>query len=168
MSATKQRDEVCILAKIAPQKARAIALKIEDPWYRVQALSWVVRFTDSDPRAIASRASKAAAECRDAYQQSTVRAWLVVALAERGDRSEAHRILKAATALACTIQPISSRSEALFLLFQAAFIIGENEATAVYTQLKTSCPQEHWRSKRALRQAKQILSGEHKPRVFFW
>lgn len=168
MSVTHQRDEVCTLAKTAPKKAHELAIKIEDSWYRTQALSWVVRFTDSAPRTIANLAIKAASECNDAYQRSAVQSWLVAALAERGDRSEAHKILRSAVALACTVQPVSSRSEALFLLFQAAFLIGTDEATAVYAQLEAVCPPDHWRSKRALRRAKEILSGEHSPRVFFW
>ncbi len=168
MNFTHQRDEVCTLAQTAPQKAHELAIKVEDPWYRAQALSWVVRYTDSAPRTVAKVAIKAATECNDSYQRSAVQAWLIAALAERGDRSEAHKILKTAVALACTVQPVSSRSEALFLLFQAAFLIGTDEATAVYTQLHTVCSPDHWRSKRALRRAKEILSGEYQPRVFFW
>ena len=69
----------------------------------------------------------------------------------------------------CGVNPISSRSEALFLLLQAAFRIGPAEADKVYEILRTSCPgDEHWRCKRAVRDGGKMISGELEPRAFFW
>ena len=169
MSSTLQRDQASGLAKTNPNKALDIARKVSEPWYRAQALSWVARFTDADPVSIAREASKAASVCDDSYKQSAVRSWEVAALAERGFTSEAKKALKETLNVAITVQPISSRSEALFHLFQAAFAISDAEAAKVHSILIETCPAgEHWRCKRAIRDAAQMISGELQPRKFFW
>lgn len=89
MSATLQRDQACLLARSDPRKALEKAKSVSEPWFRAQALAWVVRFTDADPREIATLAAKAAAEGADDYQRSAVRAWEVAALGERGFKQEA-------------------------------------------------------------------------------
>ena len=145
------------------------ARKIKDPWFRSQALSWVARFTGSDPIAVASEAAKAAQECQDDYNKSAVRAWEIAALAERNCKREARKSLAEALAVAKLVEPMSSRSDAFLLLFQAAFKLGRNEAEETYEILKMSCPvEEHWRCKRAVHNGARILSGESEPRPFFW
>lgn len=169
MSATLQRDQASALAKSNPKQALAKAKAVSEPWFRAQALAWVARFTDADPVAIAKLAAKAASDCDDDYKRSAVRAWEVVALAERHHQHCAKKALKAAVAIAECVQPVSSRSEALFLLLQAAFSIGREEAEWVCGRLDATCPEdEHWRCKRARRDAHQILDGESQPRPFFW
>lgn len=169
MSATLQRDHANTLAKSNPKKALAQARKVNEPWFRAQALSWVIRFTDSDPIAVASEAAKAARECEDDYEKSAVRAWEIAALAERACTKEARKSLNDALTLAKCVEPISSRSESLFLLLQAAFRIGRDEARQVYEILTVSCPvNEHWRCKRAVRDGGKMISGELQPRPFFW
>jgi hypothetical protein len=168
VSATLQRDHACTLAKSNPKKAFAQARKVNEPWFRAQALSWVARFTDGDPVAVASEAAKAARECEDDYKKSAVRAWEIAALAERNCAKEARKSLSDALTLAKCVEPMSSRSEALFLLLQAAFTIGRNEAKTVYEILRASCPvDEHWRCKRAFRDGGKMISGELEPRPFF-
>jgi hypothetical protein len=168
MSTTLQRDQVASLAKSDPKAALKRARKIDDPWFRAQALSWVARFTDADPPAVALQAAKAASACDDDYKRSAVRAWEIAALAERDHLPEAEKILKAAVALAKSVQPVSSRAEALLLLLQAAFSISSASAAMVCTALEASCPAEHWRSKRVLRDARKLLDGQLEPRPFFW
>lgn len=169
MSATLQRDQAAQLARSSPAKALEKARGIEDPWFRAQALAWVARFTDGDPIAIAAQAEKAAAGCDDDYKRAAVRAWEIAALAERGCLPRARKALGEALKLAKGIQPVSSRSEALFLLMQAAFAIGRDEARVIGDELKSSCPvNEHWRSKRAVRDAEKMIAGEVAPRPFFW
>jgi len=169
MSATLQRDQATTLAKSNPQRALAKAKIVSEPWFRAQALAWVARFTDSDPIAVAKLAAKAASDCDDDYKRSAVRAWEVAALAERKESNHAERSLKAAVAIGEGVQPISSRSEALFLLFQAAFAIGRKQAEWVCGRLDATCPEEeHWRCKRSRRDAHQILEGGSQPRPFFW
>ena len=169
MSATLQRDHANTLAKSNPKKALAQARNLNEPWFRAQALSWVARFTDGDPVAIASEAAKAAQECEDDYKKSAVRAWEIAALAERDCTREARKSLSDALTLGKCVEPMSSRSEALLLLLQAAFKIGRNEAKRVYEMLRASCPvDEHWRCKRAVRAGGKMISGELEPRPFFW
>lgn len=168
MSATLQRDQVASLARSNPKEALERARKIDDPWFRAQAMSWVARYTDLDPIVPARQAAKAAAACDDDYKRSSVRAWEIAALAERGLLAEAEKILKAAVALAKAVQPVSSRAEALFLLLQAAFSISPAAAAMTGTALEASCPAEHWRSKRALRDTRKLLDGQLEPRPFFW
>lgn len=169
MSATLQRDQASALAKTNPKKALEKARSVSEPWFRAQALSWVARFTDGDPVAIAKQAAKSAAECDDDYKRSAVRAWEIAALAERGFTSEAKRALNQAVKIARTVQPTSSRSEALLDLFQAAFSIDHTEAEKVQLILGETCPpSEHWRCKRANRYAATMVSGENEPRKFYW
>jgi hypothetical protein len=99
---------------------------------------------------------------------SDVRSWEVAALAKRDCKSEAKKALDEAMRLARSVHPLSSRSEALYILLQAAFTIGETEARAVYSTLVESCPATaHWRCKRAIRDATKMIDGEIKPREFF-
>ena len=169
MSATRERDQVSALAKSNPKKALQLARKVSEPWFRAQALSWVARFTDGDVVVIAAQAAKAASACDDAYRRSAVRSWEVAALAERRFTAKAQKALHEAVQVARTVQPISSRSEALFRLFEAAFLIGRPEASKVNSVLTATCPvDEHWRSKRAVRNASKMLNGELTPRKFFW
>ena len=169
VSATLQRDHAGTLAKSNPKNALAQARKVNDPWFRAQALSWVARFTDGDPVAVASEAAKAARECEDDYKKSAVRSWEIAALAERDCTTEARKSLSDALALGKGVEPMSSRSGALFLLLQAAFRIGQDEAKGVYEILRASCPVEkHWRCKRAVRDGGKMIAGELEPRPFFW
>jgi hypothetical protein len=169
MSATLQRDQAGALAKTNPKKALDKARTVSEPWFRAQALSWVARFTDADPVSVARQASKAASECDDDYKRSAVRSWEVAALAEREFTSEARTALNEALKVARTVQPISSRSEALFHLFQAAFAISDSEAGKVNSILTDTCPADaHWRCKRAIRDAAKMINGELQPRKFFW
>ena len=167
MSATLQRDQVMSMARADPAKAHKKALQVSEPWFRTQALAAVARYVEGDPLSFAAQASKAAAECDDDYKRSAVRAWEISALAERSLKSDARTSLDQAVNLARTVEPFSSRSEALFLLLQAAFSIGHKEASAVNDVIKATCPSnEHWRCKRALRDGDKLISGELVPRKF--
>lgn len=169
MSATTQRDNVCNLAKLDPSEALTKARAISDPWFRAQALSWVARFTDSDPTPIALEATHAAASCDDNYKRSAVRAWEIAALAERELVSQARQALTEAIALAERANPPSSRSESFTLLMAAAFRLGEDDAMETYQRLIRSCAEnDHWRCKRAIRDGKKMLTGALQPRTFFW
>ena len=169
MSAYSKRDEVADIAKENPGKAHRKAQGIDDPWRRAQALSWVARYTDEDPVAIAAQAAKAARECDDPYKQVAVRAWEVAALAERERVAEARSSLREASEDTKNVTPPSSRSEALLLLLQAALSISHEDAATVNTELRISCkPEDHWRCKRALLDGAKMLACELTPRPFFW
>jgi len=168
-SATIQRDRACDLAKSDPERALEQALQIRDPWFRAQALSWVARFANSDPALIAEQAGRAASECDDAFKKTAVLAWVVASQAERNLTPAARSILQTALRLSKTVTPLSSRSEALILLLQAAFTISDADAKAVNDELQLACGHDsHWRCKRAVRDAARLVAGENKPRPFFW
>ena len=169
MSATLQRDQARNLAKTNPRQALEKAKSVSEPWYRAQALSWVARFTDGDPLPIAKLAAKAASECEDDYKRSAVRAWEVAALAERNLVADARSALATAVKMTESVHPVSARSEALFLLFQAAFSISREEAASVLARLNASCPEgEHWRCLRSRRDAHKMMEEGIAPRPFFW
>ena len=169
MTATLQRDQAIKLAKTDARKALAKALSVSDPWFRAQALSWVARFTDAAPEPIAAQAANAAAACDDDYKKSAVRAWEIAALAERKCHKNAKRALREAVETARQVQPSASRSEALLLLMQAAFMIDRDTAANVSNALTQCCPiSDHWRCKRAATHASQMLEGKLEPRKFFW
>ena len=169
MTATLQRDQAIQLPKTDGRKALAKALSVSDPWFRAQALSWVARFTDADPEPIAAQAANAAAACDDDYKKSAVRSWEIAALAERKCLGEAKIALRDAVRTAQQVQPSASRSEVLLLLMQAAFMIDRDEAANVSALLTQYCPiADHWRCKRAVSNASQMLEGKREPRKFFW
>ena len=64
MSDTVQRDKVAALAKTDPGQALTIARAIADPWFRAQALSHFVRYSLTDPCAIAAEAEDQTAASR--------------------------------------------------------------------------------------------------------
>jgi hypothetical protein len=157
------------LAKSNSTKALVQARRIDEPWSKAQALAWVARFSDEDSLAIAAEAAKAADVCDDDYKRSAVRAWEISALAERGYTRIARKSLEEALEVGRRVDPKSSRSEALFLLLQAAFRISLQDAERVYEILREVCPvEEHWRCKRAVRDGARMIAGEIKPRSFFW
>lgn len=169
MNSSQQRDQVTKLAKQNPKKALEKARKINDPWYKAQALSWVVRYTEKDPIRIAREAAQAALLCDDDYKRTAVRAWEITALAERGLVDEAREILKSILNQQKSVTPLSSRSEALILLLHASFRIGKSEPKLVVVELESACGNDsHWRCKRALKDAKKLLTEEMKPRPFYW
>lgn len=169
MTATLQRDQAANLAKSHPGPALKKARSIEEPWFRAQAAAWVARYSPGETVSLAKEAARAAQQCDDAYQQAAVRAWEIAALAEVGSTAEATRALKAAVETSRSIVQPRSKTESLILLLQAAARIGPRQRDWVHEALKQACGQDsHWRSKRALRGALRICSGEVQPRPFFW
>jgi hypothetical protein len=167
MNPTIYRDQVAQLAKTNPAKAIETAKKISDPWFQAQGWSHLARWAD-DPLRFARHAAKSATKTKDDYQKSAVRAWEVAALAERGYHGQARRSLREAVELAASVTLLPSRAESLFLLFQAAFKISKDDAAKVAKVLTGSCVPRHWRVKRALKDAANMLNAEMPPREFFW
>lgn len=167
MNPTIYRDQVAKLAKTDPDKGVEISKKIVDPWFQAQAWAHLTRWADS-PLRFSRHAAKSATKTKDDYQKSAVRAWEVAALAERGYQDQARKSLTEAVELAASVSPLPSRAEALFLLFQSAFKISNDDAKKVEQVMISSCTQPHWRVKRALREAALMLKHEVPPREFFW
>ncbi|MGD9587354.1 MAG: hypothetical protein AB7Q37_09065 [Pyrinomonadaceae bacterium] len=167
MTPTQYRDQVAKLARTDPRKGNEIGKKIDDPWFQAQAWSHLARWADR-PLPFARKAAKAAAETKDDYQRSAVRAWEIAALAERQLSVQARRSLREAVDVAVSVTPIGSRAESLFLLFQAAFKISAEAAATVSEAFDTSCNATHWRVVRARKEMVRMLNGEMPPREFFW
>lgn len=152
MSATKQRDHAIRIAPSDPEGALSQADDIEDPWFATQALSAVLRYGPEHRISVVCRRALArASECSDAYCRGAVLAWLVRALAERGHTSQATTVLDEAMRQALVSTPAGSRAEALFLLYQAAYPLGQPAVAPLFrhlTALQESSP--HWRASRAL------------------
>ena len=169
MSATKQRDKASSYAKRDPRKALELARAMDEPWFKAQALSWIARFSENDTVALAKEASEVAALGDDAYKKAAVRAWEIAALAEREFLEEAKAALKEALAESKSVEPNSSRAEALISLLHAALRIDQQEAEAVSEELTAAIGDDpFWRCKRAVKDANALLGGETKPRKFFW
>jgi hypothetical protein len=167
MTPTQYRDEVAQLAKTNFAKATELAKKIDDPWFQAQAWSHLARYADK-PLPFSRKAAKSAAQGRDDYQRSAVRAWEIAALAERKLSLHARRSLTESLELAASVNPVSSRAEALLLLVQAAFKISKQDAVEAAEVFRKACSSSHWRSKRARKHVEMILKEEWPPREFFW
>ena len=154
------RDRAIKLAKTNVKEALREAKSEKRPWFRAQALSHVLRFTD-EPDRVLQLARVAAKNTDDSYQQSAVRAWEVSALAERGMRKEAMQSLLDSVRLASQIGFAGSRAEALFMLFRAAYSIDKESAKSVCEVFLVCCDGEngHWRCVRALKYMKGMLDG---------
>ena len=169
MNSPFQRDKVCILAREDTNSALMLAREISDPWYRTQALSWVLRFAKEDHLNIAKEVSVSASSGKDSYQRSASRTWEVAALAQSGFNEEAKIALSEALKEALLTTPNSSRAEALILLMQAAYQINDQVVTQVAELIRKNCrAEDHWRCKRALTDLEGFLSGKRIPRMFFW
>ena len=167
MTPTRYRDQVAQLAKTNVAKAAELAEKIDDPWFQAQAWSHLARRADK-PLPFARKAAKAAAQGRDDYQKSAVRAWEIAALAERKLKLQARRSLSEALELAASVTPVSSKAESLLLLFQAALKISRQDAAEAAEILRKACSSSHWRAVRARKNVELMLNGELMPREFYW
>jgi hypothetical protein len=167
MTPTRYRDEAAQVAKTDTAKAAKIAEKITEPWFQAQAWAHVTRYAQR-PLLFSRKAAKSAAQGKDNYQRSAVRAWEIAALAERGYQLQARSSLNEAVDLARTVEQMSSRAEAFLLLFQAAFKISIEDAEAVAEIIEDVSSSDHWRAKRARKDVRLMLNGERPPREFFW
>jgi len=158
-AAARARDAAIALVHTDIAKAEARAAAVDDPWYRAQALAWVARYApEHDVIRIARRALQAAADCADPYQQAGSTAWVVRALLERGLRDDALTMLELALQSVPRIDRTASRSEALFLLFQAAFAVGEDvRRSLVFALAEAYDADPHWRVERNFLDALRML-----------
>jgi len=170
MTDTNLRDKVSKIAKSDTEEAYKMTKKINSPWFKSQALSYIARYSDNKKtmdKAI-KESIKVSRLCDD-YKIASVRAWVIVALAERGFKKEAKKSLDEVVELAVRIEPVSSRCEALFNLFQASYYIDKSIANKLYERMQSACPiEEHWRAKRAMKHAQEIIADKVKVREYFW
>lgn len=157
-----QQAKAVRLAKHDTPAAREAARGIADPWRRAQALAWVARYAaDEDVLRIARESLDAASRCQEPFQSTAAAGWPIRALIERGHGGPALDELDRLVAALPDVQPDSSRSEALFLLFQAGFRLGPEVACRL-ARLLLAIHEEsrHWRTLRNLADALAMLAGQ--------
>jgi hypothetical protein len=147
-------------AKTDTSRAIQLALTNHDAWFVCQDLAWALRYAPEPAvEEINELIERHAMACRDEYQRSAVRAWQVRALSERGLESQAKAVVAAALPVAVLATPQSSRADALFLLFEAAFFLGpETTLPIAAALLDYREPRPHWRVSRNLVRAMAMLS----------
>lgn len=159
---TQERDRAISLARTDPSAALALAREINDPWFACQALAWVGRFWPGDDfENVVNEAFEIGRKSSDPYRVVASAAWPVRALIERGATNQISTILLHLLALANEIASCASRSEALFLLFQATKPGMQTNWLPVLEELiKASFPTLHWRQSRNLSEAILIVAAE--------
>ena len=153
------RDQAVSAAKSDPERALRLARQVSDPWYRAQALAWVARFGPAGSvQELALESMRAAREGSDPYQRLAGLAWPVRMLAERGMRDHACSIVTEALAELRSVDPPSSRSEAAYLLFQAAFDVSSElreQLASLLVEIASS--DTYWRTHRNVVDAISML-----------
>ena len=158
---TQDRDRAISLARSDPSAALTLAREISDPWFACQALAWVGRFWPGDDfETVINEAFEIGRKCSDPYRVVASAAWPVRDLIERGASSQISTMVLPLLALANEIPSFASRSEALFLLFQAAKPGMQTNWLPVLEELiKASFPTLHWRQSRSLSEAVLIVAA---------
>jgi hypothetical protein len=162
MSATQQRDIACRLASSDSARALATARAIHDPWYACQALAWVARYaSDAEFSRIVQESLRVVRAEVDPYRVVASAAWPIRAIVERNRLEMLPSIIPNLLLRADDIEILASRSEALFLLFQAVFSGGAQNWLPVLESLRrASTPLINWRQRRNLLDAVMIVRGE--------
>lgn len=165
MNATQQRDTAGRLAPTDPTRALATARAIKDPWFACQALAWVARYAPEDQfNRIIKEALRVSSDESDPYRVVAPAAWPIRAIVERNRQEMLPSVIPELVKRANDIENLGSRSEALFLLFQAVFPAGRKHWLAVFQSLReASAPLRNWRQRRNLGDALSIVWTEDKP-----
>ena len=158
MSATTERDIASRIAVTNFEKALPLARNVSDPWFRCQALAQAARFApEKYVVRTAQEAIEAALMATDVYKKVAVTAWPLRALIERGHEKNAIELSSPILRLSAqTANPVS-RSDALFLLWQAFFPCEGHKS--VFGALINSC-NGHWKADYVLRQVVLIWANE--------
>ena len=159
-SPTKERDRAIEIARADVQRGLAAARAVSDPWFRVQAIAWVAWLSPPPrDREAVLEAFNALDRAQEPWQLCGAAAWPIRAAIEKGYPDLAREGLRRLLEASRSIRPPASRSEALFLLLQAAFPRGPDFWRPVFDQLVAMCADdEHWRVRRNLRDALLIVS----------
>lgn len=168
MNATQLRDRATRLALSDPALALSTARAIRDPWFACQALAWVARFAPEKEFAkIVYESLRVVRNEVDPYRVVAPSAWPVRAMVERDRMELLPSVIPELLVRAEEIKLLVSRSEAVFLLFQAVFPAGREHWLPVLDSLrKASTSLIHWRQKRNLADAIMIVRGEDEQLAF--
>jgi hypothetical protein len=162
MSSTRDRDLACRTAPRDPERALDLARRIPDDWFRAQALACVARHA-AEPlvERLAEESVRSARQAKEPYRTAAVTAWPIRALIERGRAGPARRILAESLALLPQVQPVSSRAEALMLIWEAVFPAGRELRRLTLEAIARHCdPDAHWRAARLYSTVVCTLAGE--------
>lgn len=158
MSATIERNLAIRVAKTDFKKALSLSRAVSESWFRCQALAETARFApDEQVVPIAEEAISAALTATDFYKRAAATAWPFRALIERDQEQKAVKRLPDILALSSQIQNPVSRSDALFLLWEAFFPVQGHKS--VLGLLVKSCS-GHWKADYILRQVVMMLASE--------
>ena len=162
MTATEQRNRAAELAVSDPDRALVIARRLKNPWFACQALASVARFApEHQLEEIINESLRAGSKADDPYKIVASAAWPIRALVERNHSRRLESIIPQLLDLAKTIELFASRSEALFLVFQAVFPAGREWWLDVFQAIiSASNPLINWRQKRNLRDTILIVWSE--------
>jgi hypothetical protein len=162
MSGNLQRELASRLAPTDTVRALAAARAITDPWYACQALAWVARFAaESEFSRIIQDSLRVVRDEADAYRVVAASAWPIRAIVERNHLEMLPSIVPDLLRRAEDIEILASRSEALFLIFQAIFPAGSKHWRPVLESLRRASTQlMSWRQRRNLLDAIMIVRGE--------
>ncbi len=162
---SQQRDLACELARKDLDRALSRALAIRDPWFACQALASVGRFAPEQqfPKIIERSLHVVRAEL-DPYRVVAPSAWPIRAIVERHRSKILPSIMPELLLRAEDIELLVSRSEALFLVFQAVFPASREYWFPVLDSLRqASKPLISWRQKRNLADAIMIVRSADEP-----
>jgi hypothetical protein len=145
------------------EHALKLARKIDDPWYRTQALAWVARYAPiGKVEGLAKEALETAAEQADPYKVVAASAWPVRALIERERGEVAEEAIVRLLDLSERIDHPVSRLEALFLLWEAVYLLGDGMRRQVQDKLVAACrAADSWKAGDRLAWAATILAADH-------
>ena len=140
-----------------------VARKIDDAWFRCQALSQVARYwPNADYKRLLKEAVDAANSQNDLYKQVTVSAWPIRAYLERNDASPAKGLLERCINASTHIDNMGSRSEAMFTVFQAAKPFApELWQPAFWALVAATEPALAWRQRRNVREAIAMVASDN-------
>jgi hypothetical protein len=148
------RTIACDLAASDTERAVHYAHQIDDPWYACQAFSYCARYgPEADFDRFIQLAFDRAASAADEYQKLAVTAWPLRALIERYRSEYAKEHFRQLKNMASRVEPLASRAEACFHVWQA---VGVNDALSheAFPWVLANChPIRHWRQERAVRRA---------------
>ncbi len=147
-------------AAIDYSEALSGARRIQNPWYRSQALTAVARHAPEGALpTLCKEAFAAARECKDAYRQVSVVAWIARALIERGATELLKPHLLTVLANVPNITPPPSQVEALFSLWNAIRVVSSLRQPVFALLLRACETANSWRAGRAMREIVQTIAG---------
>jgi len=116
------RQETWNLAQKDVDEAYRFAMAITDDWYRCQALAMVAGNTKLKPRfqKIAKEAFKAASKLKNPNRRVSCSAWIIWAIAKRGDIDLTETVEECLVDISKEENPVR-RADALLYLFEAVY-----------------------------------------------